>query len=338
MKSRVSPEIVFGDYDCCYLFYARNPAEFHSRWRFIQSKGCGIIDSVKKLGSLLAIALPFASAVSVGKARAQTFPGVSTTNVARLGFVSQASTATDPSLVAKGKTRYADYKCDECHGANGEGGEEGPDLISTRLNADEISKFLEKPSPDAYMKGMPNIPSNHPDNQVLVAYVMSLKRPPTSEVRPAQPTAAPSEGLQKKDSTAAHKLSAAEKAHILDGDFTIEYKVDRLPDSLKSAFARLAKQPEFKMANPDEKFEATDYISDPELPTRRLIFAGVSKNRYFIHYEHGGRGYHHDVVVFDVNPDGKVSFLGSGSGRAKDLAQLRALVSSKSFGDGSNHF
>jgi mono/diheme cytochrome c family protein len=159
VKSRVSPEIVFGDYDCCYLFSARNPAEFHSRWRFIQSKGCGIIDSVKKLGSLLAIALPFASAVSVGKARAQTFPGVSTTNVARLGFVSQASTATDPSLVAKGKTRYADYKCDECHGANGEGGGDGPDLIGTRLNADEISKFLEKPSPDAYMKGMPNIPA-----------------------------------------------------------------------------------------------------------------------------------------------------------------------------------
>lgn len=84
---------------------------------------------------------------------------------------------TDNSLIAKGRERYLAYKCGECHGANGEGGGDGPDLIGTRLNAEEISKFLEKPSPDAYMKGMPNIPANHPDHQALVAYVLSLKRP-----------------------------------------------------------------------------------------------------------------------------------------------------------------
>jgi len=89
-----------------------------------------------------------------------------------------STTTSNTSLIAQGRSRYLSYKCDECHGANGEGGGDGPDLIGTRLNADEISKFLEKPSPDAYMKGMPNIPTNHPDNQALVAYVLSLKRPP----------------------------------------------------------------------------------------------------------------------------------------------------------------
>jgi mono/diheme cytochrome c family protein len=97
---------------------------------------------------------------------------------ARLDEASAARAPTrDQTLIAQGKTRYLDYKCDECHGANGEGGGEGPDLIGTHLNADEISKFLEKPSPDAYMKGMPNIPANHPDNHALVAYVLSLKHP-----------------------------------------------------------------------------------------------------------------------------------------------------------------
>jgi mono/diheme cytochrome c family protein len=287
---------------------------------------CGIIRSVKKPGILLAITFPLICAAYDGTARVQTTGGVQ-------------STAPDKSLIAQGRERYVSYKCGDCHSANGEGGADGPDLTATHMTAAEISKFLEKPSPDAYMKGMPNIPTESPDHQALVAYVLSLKSTPNPEVRPAQPSPAPHEEPQENPPPAHHKLSESEKAHLLDGDFTIEYKVERLPDSLKSAFARLAKESEFKMANPGEKFEATDYISAPGLPNRRLIFAGVSKNRYFIHYEHGGIGYHCDVVVFDVNPEEKVSFLGGGSGdRAKDLAQLRTIVSSKTFGDSSNYW
>jgi mono/diheme cytochrome c family protein len=252
------------------------------------------------------------SAASHGTARRQATP-------------SSPSTAPDKSLIAQGRERYLSYKCGECHGPNGEGGGDGPDLTGTRLDAAQISKFLEKPSPDADMKGMPNIPTDSPDHQALVAYVLSLKRP----ANPPQNSA-----------PVPHKLSAAEKVHILDGEFTIEKTVDHFPDSLKSAFAHLAKEADFKMANPGEKFEATDALSSgPALPRRRLIFAGISKNRYFIHYEHGGIGYHCDVVVFDVDPGGKVSFLGGGSGEpAKDLAQLRTLVSSKSFGTSSNYW
>ena len=104
------------------------------------------------------------------------------------------------------------------------------------------------------MKGMPNIPKNHPDHQALVAYVVSLKRPADPESHPVQPSPPPSEGPAKSDPQVVHKLSAAEKAHVLDGDFTIEKNVDRLPDGLKSAFAHLAKEADFKMANPGEEF------------------------------------------------------------------------------------
>jgi mono/diheme cytochrome c family protein len=93
-------------------------------------------------------------------------------------ILDRASTSTNNSLVAQGKARYLYYKCDECHGPNGEGGGDGPDLFGTHLDAAEISKFLEKPSPDAYMKGMPDIPATNPDHQALVAFVLSLKRPP----------------------------------------------------------------------------------------------------------------------------------------------------------------
>jgi mono/diheme cytochrome c family protein len=84
----------------------------------------------------------------------------------------------DKSLIAQGKARYLYYKCDECHGATGKEGGDGPELAGTLMSAEEISKFLVKPSPDAYMKGMPDIPLTNPDHQALVAYVLSLKRPP----------------------------------------------------------------------------------------------------------------------------------------------------------------
>ena len=281
---------------------------------------------MKKLCVLLAIAFPLLSAAYDRNARMQSTPG-------------SQGTAPDKSLIAQGRERYLSYKCDECHGANGEGGGEGPDLIGTRLNADEISKFLEKPSPDAYMKGMPNIPANHPDNQALVAYVLSLKRASTTEAHPSQPTPPPSEEPQKNDSTVIHKLSADEKAHILDKEFTVEKKVDRLPDSLKAAFARLTKERDFKMANPGEQYQATDYISEPGLPWRRLIFAGVSKDRYFIHYEKGGIAHTSYLAVFDASADGKVGFLWGGPGpRAADLTELRSFVSTKAFADSGNYW
>ncbi len=78
-------------------------------------------------------------------------------------------------LVAQGKARFKAYQCFDCHGDNGEGTPDAPDLTHSRLTAEQISKFLQKPSADALNKGMPDIPTSNPDNQALVAYVMSLR-------------------------------------------------------------------------------------------------------------------------------------------------------------------
>ncbi len=118
---------------------------------------------MKKLCVFLAVAFPLLGAASHGTARTQAAPN-------------SPSTAPDKSLIAHGRSRYLSYKCDECHGPNGEGGGDGPDLTGTHLDAAGISKFLEKPSPDAYMKGMPTIPKDNPDHEALVAYVLSLKK------------------------------------------------------------------------------------------------------------------------------------------------------------------
>jgi mono/diheme cytochrome c family protein len=80
------------------------------------------------------------------------------------------------ALVVLGKAKFNSYGCDQCHGANGEGTDDAPDLVSTKKNAEQIAAFLQKPDSDARLKGMPNIEASSPDLQPLVAFVLSLKK------------------------------------------------------------------------------------------------------------------------------------------------------------------
>ncbi len=82
----------------------------------------------------------------------------------------------DKDLIAKGKKAFDDYRCFDCHGIKGEGTDDAPDLTGSHLTADEISKFLQRPSADADAKGMPSVPTSSPDHQPLVAYVLSLRK------------------------------------------------------------------------------------------------------------------------------------------------------------------
>ena len=84
--------------------------------------------------------------------------------------------ADDKELAAKGKALYAKYKCYDCHGMNGEGSADAPDLIGTHLDADGISAFLQNPSADATNKGMPSFAKDSPDLAPLVAFVLSIKQ------------------------------------------------------------------------------------------------------------------------------------------------------------------
>lgn len=86
-----------------------------------------------------------------------------------------AGDAKQNELIAEGKKRFQAYKCYDCHGENGEGTDDAPDLTHSKLTAEQVSKFLVKPSTDAQNKGMPDIPLDSPDHKPLVAYVMSLR-------------------------------------------------------------------------------------------------------------------------------------------------------------------
>ena len=91
------------------------------------------------------------------------------------GGVNRSTGDKQNALVAQGKARFQAYKCYDCHGQNGEGTDDAPNLTHSKLTAEQVSKFLQKPSVDAQNKGMPDVPADSPDHKPLVAYVMSLR-------------------------------------------------------------------------------------------------------------------------------------------------------------------
>ena len=77
-----------------------------------------------------------------------------------------------------------------------------------------------------------------------------------------------------------------------------------------------------KLANPGEKWNATDAITDPTLPGKRLIWASIGGDYYVAHYERGGIAHTFHVLVATLtknNPKPKLIWRGVG-GPLKDYA------------------
>jgi ubiquinol-cytochrome c reductase cytochrome b subunit len=113
---------------------------------------------------------------STADAKAGATPAPSKAGAAAPGPSPAGSAA--PELVAQGRARFNANKCFDCHGKNGEGTEDGPDLTMTKLTPAQIVAFLQKPSSEARLAGMPEIPATSAEFQPLVAYVLSLKKAP----------------------------------------------------------------------------------------------------------------------------------------------------------------
>jgi hypothetical protein len=125
----------------------------------------------------------------------------------------------------------------------------------------------------------------------------------------------------------APNMSFNERQTFLAADYEILQRVNDLPAGIRSLYIvkgglRIA------MANPGERFEATDHITDPTLPRRRLIFAGVSQDRAFLHYEEGGIAHSYVIELFRLEPSQTAIGVWRGyCGPAKNLPDLRRLMS-----------
>jgi hypothetical protein len=69
-------------------------------------------------------------------------------------------------------------------------------------------------------------------------------------------------------------------------------------------------------------FNATDSVSDPTLPFRRMIRAGRRDTDWFVWYEHGGAGYSWQVVVARVVPGAEATVLANAGTITDTLCSL----------------
>jgi hypothetical protein len=102
--------------------------------------------------------------------------------------------------------------------------------------------------------------------------------------------------------------------------------------NLPAALVALCADDAGRLAERGQKWEATDVISDPSLPHKRLIWAAVAGEYYVVHYERGGRGHSFHVVIATLaEGEQKPKFVWRGVGdQLKDYpAFLDALRSGK---------
>jgi hypothetical protein len=136
------------------------------------------------------------------------------------------------------------------------------------------------------------------------------------------------------------RLSPTQRGHILDGEFKLVVSTQTMPDPVKHAFIAATKEKGFALANPGADYQAGDVVYDKQLPRRRLIFAGSSPGKWFIHYEQGGFAHSYYLLIFGSQSDGSWRFLwGAASTRpAKDLDELRKMIARGWFMDEGDYY
>jgi hypothetical protein len=121
-------------------------------------------------------------------------------------------------------------------------------------------------------------------------------------------------------------LPKSAAVEFLQGEFTIIKDVKSLPSPVLKAFTEVGGSRPV-MANPGQKFEVGDFITDASVPQKRLLFAGVSRDRCFVHYEQGGRGHLYLLALFQLLPEDSMKPIWKGYCEpAKDIQNLRLEI------------
>jgi len=124
---------------------------------------------------------------------------------------------------------------------------------------------------------------------------------------------------------AASKMSSAERRAFLTADYKIVEKVADLPTGIRKLYMANDGS-HIAIADPGDDFNATDIIVR-NLPSRRLIFAGVTPDRAFIHYEMGGIWRSYMVVLFRLeSPDTAVALWRMYCDPAQSLEEIKLML------------
>jgi hypothetical protein len=117
------------------------------------------------------------------------------------------------------------------------------------------------------------------------------------------------------------------KVKLLMDDFSTINSVSALPPVVLETFREKGGS-RVILADPGAHFNPTDVISDPSVPRKRLILAGVSKDKCFVHYEQGGIALFNVIEIFELGPQKELRPLWHGYCRepSRELKKLRTQV------------
>jgi len=124
-------------------------------------------------------------------------------------------------------------------------------------------------------------------------------------------------------------LPADLRAHLQTEQFAIVTSIRGLPLGVREQM-----QPSFggflDIAEPGAKYQTTDVLAVPQLPTRRLVSAGCSRDFHcLVYYERGGIAHTWHVMLFRWTPDTtRFEWGGDAPGGLATIEDVRNAVAS----------
>jgi len=122
-------------------------------------------------------------------------------------------------------------------------------------------------------------------------------------------------------------LPAPVREHLQNDRFQMVASLRGLPLGVRDALQGSFGSGTLDIAEPGAPFQATDVITDPNLPSRRLVAAGCSTDHCLVYFERGGIAHTWHVMVFHWTPDAtRFEWGGSAPGALASIDEVRKAI------------
>jgi hypothetical protein len=126
----------------------------------------------------------------------------------------------------------------------------------------------------------------------------------------------------------AGALPAALRAHLNTERFDIVTSIRGLPLGVRDELQKLFGRGTLDIADPAAEYQATDVIVKPNLPVRRLVAAGCSRDQHcIVYYERGGFAHTWHAALFRWTPSAtKFEWGGAAPGGLATVEDVRKAM------------
>ena len=133
-------------------------------------------------------------------------------------------------------------------------------------------------------------------------------------------------------SSSTTTLSPALRTHLQTSKFELITSIRGLPLGVRDRLQMMFGRGTLDIAEPGAEFQVTDVIVKPNLPIRRMISAGCTRDFYcLLYYERGGIAHTWYVTLFRWSPDEtRFEWGGAAPGGLKTIEDVRKAIVSGS--------